>query len=101
MNKTIASLTVGALALFGAQAVLAQSPTRAEVKAETAAANKAGAIQTGQEAPVKTETPKEASKTSDTTRAARKEKTAAANKAGAIPVGQEAVVKTETPAQAA
>ncbi len=90
MNKTIASLTVGALALFGAQAVLAQSPTRAEVKAETAAANKAGAIPgTGSSnvpaAAAGAESPKEKAMTSDTTRAERKAKTAEANKAGAIP----------------
>ncbi len=90
MNKTIASLTVGALALFGAQAVLAQSPTRAEVKAETAAANKAGTIPgTGSsnvpQQAAGAESPKEKAMTSDTTRADRKAKTAEANKAGAIP----------------
>ena len=44
MKKTLSSLAVAAAALFAAQAVLAQSPTRAEVKKETAEANKAGAI---------------------------------------------------------
>jgi len=91
MNKTIASLTVGALALFGAQAVLAQSsPTRAEVKAETAEANKAGQIPgTGggnvPDAATGTKSPKEQAATSDTTRAQRKATTAEANKAGQIP----------------
>ena len=47
MKKTLSSLTVAAIALFGAQAAMAQaasSPSRAEVKKETAAANKAGQI---------------------------------------------------------
>ena len=46
MKKTLSSLAVAAAALFAAQAVVAQAPTRAEVKKETAAANKAGAIPT-------------------------------------------------------
>jgi Domain of unknown function (DUF4148) len=84
MKKTLSSLTVAALALFGAQAAMAQaasSPSRAEVKKETAAANKAGTIPQGEAAmqapPV--------SKKSDTARADVKKETAAANKAGAIP----------------
>ena len=91
MNKTIASLTVSVLALFGAQAAMAQasSPTRAEVKAETAAANKAGTIPgTGGNVPADAagqKSPKAAAATSDTTRDARKATTAEANKAGTIP----------------
>jgi hypothetical protein len=84
MKKTLSSLTVAVLALFGAQAAMAQaasSPARADVKKETAAANKAGAIPQGEAAmqspPV--------SKKSDTARADVKKETAAANKAGAIP----------------
>ena len=45
MKKTLSSLAVAAAALFAAQAALAQtSPSRAEVKKETAEANKAGQI---------------------------------------------------------
>ena len=44
MKKTLSTLTVAALVLFGTQAVMAQDKTRAEVKKETAEANKAGAI---------------------------------------------------------
>ena len=90
MKKTLSSLTVAAVAVFAAQAALAQSPTREEVKKETAAANKAGQIPgtgtsnvpqqaTGQQSP------KEKAATSTTTRDDRKAATAAANKAGAIP----------------
>ena len=90
MKKTLSSLTVAAVALFAAQAAFAQSPTREEVKKETAAANKAGAIPGtgGSNVPAAAagqQSPKQEAATSDTTRAARKEATAAANKAGAIP----------------
>ena len=90
MKKTLSSLTLAAVALFAAQAAFAQSPTREEVKKETAAANKAGAIPgTGgsnvPDAAAGSQSPKQKAATSDTTRAARKESTAAANKAGAIP----------------
>ena len=47
MKKTLSSLTVAVIAAFAAQGAMAQaasSPTRAEVKKETAAANKAGQI---------------------------------------------------------
>ena len=90
MKKTLSSLTVAAVAVFAAQAAFAQSPTREEVKKETAAANKAGQIPgtgtanvpqqaTGQQSP------KQAAATTDTTRDARKQATAEANKAGQIP----------------
>jgi hypothetical protein len=89
MKKTLTTLTVATLALFGAQAAMAQDKTRAEVKKETAEANKAGAIPgtgVGQPAAAAgTMSPKEKAATTDTTRAARKEATAEANKAGAIP----------------
>ena len=93
MKKTLSSLTVAAVALFSAQAAMAQtaaSPSRAEVKKETAEANKAGQIPgtsvggtpdqaTGQQSP------RAAAATSTTSRDERKSATAAANKAGDIP----------------
>jgi colicin import membrane protein len=95
MKKTFSSLTIAALALFGAQAVMAQTatapaPTREQVKKETAAANKAGAIPGTGTSKVPDDaagqkSPKQAAATTDTTRDARKDSTAAANKAGAIP----------------
>ncbi|HMO47407.1 MAG TPA: DUF4148 domain-containing protein [Rubrivivax sp.] len=92
MKKTLSSLTVAAVALFGAQAALAQaaSPSRAEVKKETAEANKAGQIPgtsvggTPQQAAGQ-QSPRDAAAASTTTRAERKASTAAANKAGDIP----------------
>lgn len=84
MKKTLSSLAVAAAALFAAQAVLAQSPTRAEVKKETAEANKAGAIPGTGTGPSANVTPPVSAK-SDTPRAEVKKETAAANKAGAIP----------------
>ena len=84
MKKTLSSLAVAAAALFAAQAVLAQSPTRAEVKKETAEANKAGAIPGTGTGPSANVTPPVSAK-SDTPRADVKKDTAAANKAGAIP----------------
>ena len=44
MKKTVTALTVAVLAVFGTQAVVAQTKSREEVKKETAEANKAGAI---------------------------------------------------------
>jgi hypothetical protein len=90
MKKTLSSLTLAAVAVFAAQAALAQSPTREEVKKETAAANKAGQIPgtgvggtpdqaTGQQSP------KAKAATSTTSRDERKKTTAEANKAGEIP----------------
>jgi hypothetical protein len=74
MKKTLSSLTVAVIAAFAAQGAMAQaasSPSRAEVKKETAEANKAGQIPgTGS--------------TSTTSRDDRKKTTAEANKAGAI-----------------
>jgi Domain of unknown function (DUF4148) len=84
MKKTLSSLTVAVIAAFAAQGAVAQAasaPARADVKKETAAANKAGTIPQGEAAmqapPV--------SKQSDKARADVKKDTAAANKAGAIP----------------
>ena len=83
MKKTLSSLAVAAAALFAAQAVVAQAPTRAEVKKETAEANKAGAIPGTGTGPSANVTPPVTSK-SDTPRAEVKKDTAAANKAGDI-----------------
>ena len=90
MKKTLSTLTVAALVLFGTQAVMAQEKTRAEVKKETAEANKAGQIPgtgTGSvpAAAAGQESPKEKAATSTTTREDRKKTTAEANKAGTIP----------------
>jgi hypothetical protein len=85
MKKTLTSMTVAVLALFGAQAALAQaasSPSRAEVKAATAEANKKGQIASGDApaaAPIGTK--------SDKSRADEKAATAAANKKGTIASG--------------
>lgn len=93
MKKTLSSLTVAAVALFGAQAVMAQtaaSPSRADVKKETAEANKAGQIPgtgvggtpdqaTGQQSP------RQQAGQSTASRDDRKKATAEANKAGQIP----------------
>jgi len=92
MKKTLSTLTVATLVLFGSQAVMAQDKTRAEVKKETAAANKAGAIPgtgTGESSQAAGMTsPKEKAATSTTTRDARKATTAEANKAGEIKSGE-------------
>lgn len=86
MKKTITTLSVAILAVFGAQSALAQEKTRAEVKKETAEANKKGEIPgTGTGPSATAAQPKVDTKTSDTTRAARKEATADANKKGEIP----------------
>jgi hypothetical protein len=88
MKKTLSSLTVAALALFGAQSVMAQAasaPTRAEVKKEAADANKAASKSLVPADAAGQQSPKEKAATSDTTRDARKTATAEANKAGAIP----------------
>lgn len=83
MNHLLVSLSLALCALVGAQGAIAQAsaPTRAEVKKETAAANKAGQIPAG-------EGPAYAppiSKQTDRSRAEVKKETAAANKAGQIP----------------
>ena len=114
MKKTLSSLTVAVIAAFAAQGAMAQAasaPTRAEVKKETAAANKAGQIPgtgtanvpqqaTGQQSP------REKAAASTASRDDRKAATAAANKAGDIPgtgtsnVPQQATGQ-QSPAQAA
>lgn len=85
MKKTITSVSVAILALFGAQAAMAQaasSPSRAEVKAQAADANKKGS--NVPDAAMGSTSPKAAAATSTTTRADRKATTADANKKGAI-----------------
>jgi hypothetical protein len=84
MKKTFSSLAIAAAALFAAQAVLAQTPSRAEVKKETAEANKAGQIPGSGTGPSANVTPPISAK-SDVPRADVKKETAEANKAGAIP----------------
>lgn len=84
MKKTLSSLAVAALALFSAHSVLAQAPSRAEVKKETAAANKAGQIPGSGTGPSADTSPPISTK-SDTTRAEVNKEAAAANKAGKIP----------------
>jgi Domain of unknown function (DUF4148) len=91
MKKTLSSLTVAVIAAFAAQGAMAQaasSPSRADVKKETATANKAGQIPgtgTGPSADAAgQQSPKAKAATSDTTRDARKSTTAEANKAGQI-----------------
>jgi hypothetical protein len=93
MKKTLSSLTVAVIAAFAAQGALAQtaaSPSRADVKKETAEANKAGQIPgTGvgnvPAAAAGEQSPKEKAASSTTSRDDRKKSTAAANKAGEIP----------------
>jgi hypothetical protein len=80
LKTTLSLVASAAVALFSYSA-FAQDKTRAEVKAETAAANKAGKITTGDlDAPV----PKPKS---TETRSQVKSETAAANKAGKITTG--------------
>jgi hypothetical protein len=86
MKKTLTSLSVAVLALFGAQAVMAQaasSPSRAEVKKATAEANKAGQIPGSGTGPSSDASPPISAK-SDMPRADVKKETAEANKSGAI-----------------
>lgn len=103
MTKTLGSLTVVLLALVGTQAVMAQAsaPARSAVKKETAAANKAGDIKTG-EGPAYV--PPISAK-SELPRAEVKKEAAAANKAGKIPgtgTGEsQAAAGTESPKQKA
>ncbi len=92
MKKTLSSLTVAVIAAFAAQGAMAQaasSPSRADVKKETAEANKAGQIPgTGSsnvpDAATGQQSPKQKAATSTTTRDDRKKTTAEANKAGQI-----------------
>ena len=84
MKTRLALLAVATLALFAAQATLAQTPSRTEVKKETADANKAGQIPGTGTGPNANTTPPITAK-SEVSRAEVKKETAAANKAGQIP----------------
>jgi hypothetical protein len=84
MNKSLGSLVAAAAALFAAQAALAQTPSRADVKTETAEANKAGQIPGTGTGPNANTAPPITAK-SDASRAEVKKEAAAANKAGQIP----------------
>lgn len=84
MKSLPGSLAAIALALLSAQLSWAQSPSRAEVKKETADANKAGTIPGTGTGPNSNYVPPITAK-SDKSRSEVKKETAAANKAGAIP----------------
>ncbi len=93
MKKSLITLSAIAVAMFTAQVAVAQDAapkTRAEVKSEAAAANKAGTIEKGAAVAAPTK-PK-----SDHTRAETKAEAAAANKAGTIEKGA-AVPKATKP----
>ena len=87
--KTTLSLVAAAVALFSYGA-FAQEKSRAEVKEETKAANKAGQIEKG-DAPAATPKPKSTANRSDVKAEAK-----AAEKAGTIPAG-DASAKTPKP----
>ncbi len=84
MKTTLGALTCAALALFATQSALAQSTPRAEVKKDTAEANKAGAIPGTGTGPNANAAPPITAK-SEVPRDQVKKETAAANKAGTIP----------------
>jgi hypothetical protein len=84
MKTRLAAMAVVSIALFAAQWALAQTPSRAEVKKETAEANKAGQILGTGTGPNANTTPPITAK-SEVSRAEVKKETAAANKAGQIP----------------
>ncbi len=84
MKTRLALLAVATATLCAAQATLAQTPSRAEVKKETADANKAGQIPGTGTGPNANTTPPITAK-SEVSRAEVKKETATANKAGAIP----------------
>ena len=84
MKTRLAMLAAAALAFFAAQVTQAQTPSRAEVKKETADANKAGKIPGTGTGPSADASPPISTK-SDVPRAEVKKETAAANKAGQIP----------------
>ena len=91
----LALALTSAFAATSSAQTAASSPTRAEVKAQAAAANKAGTIPSGQESVVGQDIPRKPK--TDTSRATVKSQAAAANKAGTIPSGQESVVRQDIP----
>jgi len=88
---------VSAFAVTASAQTPASSPTRAEVKAQTAAEKKAGGgtLDTGPESNKAMSTPKKPK--TDASRDAVKADTKAAEKAGTIAKGQEAVPKQDMP----
>ena len=84
MKTRLATLAAVAGALFATQACLAQTTTRAEVKKETAEANKSGQIPGTGTGPNANTAPPITAK-SEASRAEVKKEAAAANKAGNIP----------------
>ena len=93
MKNSLITLSVIATALFTAQVAVAQDAapkTRADVKAEAAAANQAGTIEKG------AAVPKATKPSSDKSRTEVKAEAAAANKAGTIEKGA-AVPKATKP----
>jgi len=104
MKKTLSSLTVAVLALFGAQAAMAQaasSPSRADVKKEAADANKAASKSGVPDAAAGQQAPKAAAATSTTTRDDRKKSAAEANKAASKSVVPDAAAGQQSPKAAA
>ncbi len=84
MKKSLSSFAVAMLALFAAQATVAQTASRADVKKETAEANKGGQIPGTGTGPNQNLPPPISAK-SEVSRSEVKKETAAANKAGQIP----------------
>lgn len=84
MNKHLVDLVVAAAVMLSCQATLAQAPARADVKKDTADANKAGQIPGTGTGPSANTTPPITAQ-SQTSRAEVKKQAAAANKAGEIP----------------
>ena len=87
MSKNVLTLVAAAAFAVFAQGAFAQasSPSRADVKAETKAAEKAGKLApTGEAADLKTENAEKANKTSTKTREERKAETKTAAKSGQL-----------------
>ena len=93
LKLTLLALLAGASMVAQAQSPAASGPTRAEVKKETAVANKGGAL----DQPDPASKPAAAVK-SDKTRAEVKKETAAANKGGALDA-PDAASKVAAPAK--
>lgn len=84
MKTRLALWALATVAMCAAQATLAQTPSRAEVKKDTADANRAGQIAGTGTGPNANTTPPISAK-SEVSRAEVKKETAAGNKAGQIP----------------
>lgn len=101
MKNTLTSLTIAALALFGAQSVLAQmAPDRAEVKKEAAAAAKSGETSKGEAGAPVAKTPKSGKPRADVKKegaVASKAKDTSKGEKGAVEAkGAAPVAKTDT-----